>query len=68
MTESKEQKNGTREQMVCFMVGKENLSLRPHYQIMICIFIVEMNNNKWNVGEICRTKITVTVLSAVTAS
>lgn len=49
--------------MVCFMVGRENLSLRPHYQIMICIFIVEMNN-KWNVGEICRTKITVRLLSA----
>lgn len=38
--------------MVCFMVGKENLSLRSHYQIMICIFAVEMNNNKCNVGEI----------------
>lgn len=52
MTESKEQKNGACEQMVCFMVGKENLSLWSHYQIMICIFTVEMNNNKWNVGEI----------------
>ena len=51
-------KNGAREQMVCFMVGKENLSLWSHYQIMICIFTVGMNNNKWNVGEICRTKIT----------
>ena len=59
--------NGAHEQMVCFMVGKENLSLWSHYQIMICIFTVEMNN-KQNVGEICRTKITgVRLLSAVTA-
>lgn len=58
MTESKEQKNRAREQMVCFVVGKENLSLRSHYQIMICIFTVEMNNNKCNVEEICRTEIT----------
>ena len=51
MTESKEQKNGAGEQMVCFMVGEENLSLWWHYQIMICIFTVEVNNNKWNVGR-----------------
>lgn len=66
MTESKEQKNGAGEQMVCFMVGKENFSLSSHYQIMICIFTVEMNNNKSNVGEIWRAKIR--LLSAVTAS
>lgn len=41
--------------MVCFMVGKEKLSLWSHYQIMICIFTVEMDNN--NVGEKCSTKI-----------
>lgn len=58
MTESKEQKKWNLEQMVCFMFGKENLSLWLHYQIMICIFTVEMNNNKCNVGEICITKIT----------
>lgn len=40
----------------CFMVGKENPSLWLHYQIMICIFTAEMNNNKRNVGEICGTQ------------
>lgn len=53
----KKKKSRAREQMVCFMVGKENLSLWLHYQIMICIFTVEMNNKNWNVGEMCRTKI-----------
>lgn len=60
---------GAGEQMVCFMVGRENPSLRLHYQIMICIFTVEMNSNKQNVGEICRTKLTsVSLLCAVMAS
>lgn len=55
--------------MVCFIAGKEKLSLWLHYQIMICIFAVEMNSNEWNVEEICRTKLTsVRLLSAVMAS
>lgn len=40
--------------MVCFMLGKENLSLWWHYQIMICILTVKMNNNN-NVAKICET-------------
>lgn len=40
--------------MVCFMLGKENLSLWWHYQIMICILTVKMNNNN-NVAEISGT-------------
>lgn len=54
MTESKEQKrekSGAPQQMVCFLVGKEDPSLWLHYQIMICIFTVEMNNNECNVGD-----------------
>lgn len=55
--------------MVCFIAGKEKLSLWLHYQIMICIFAVEMNSNEWNVEEICRTKLTsVRLLSAVMVS
>lgn len=55
--------------MVCFIAGKEGLSLRLHYQIMICIFTVEMNSNEWNVEEMCRTKLTsVRLLAAVVTS
>lgn len=60
MTESKEKKkkrkSGAPQQMVRFMVGKENLL----YGCSItswCIFTVEMNNNKCDVGEICGTKV-----------
>lgn len=48
--------------MVCFTVGKENPSLWLHYQIMICIFTAEMNNNKGNVKYVEHKHRAVTVM------
>lgn len=63
MTESKWTKKkkkgkcGAPQQMVCFMVGKEKILLYGCSITSWCIFTLEMNNNKCNVGEICGTKV-----------